>query len=421
MTGTVTAGDLSAVDVFVVMLPDDAFTAAEATAIGDFAANGGTLLLMGEQGGFAPTENGYLDGLLAGLGSAMSLDGNSLDTSGLQNTGAGQIVSQPGLTDDVLVVNYGNVSSISGVSSANELFLTSNLLSLWGGFESIGNGRIILLGDTNMVSNLEDTVGNDNHVFFSNLVGIDTQNTSVKVLTSALAGMIANADADNDLNAFYLDAGITSSLWAGEVSDESLAGAELFVVMVPDDAFTVSELTAMDDFLFAGGRILFMGEQQGFAPVENAYINSALSSVGSAMTLDLASLDAMGLQDTVAGQIQTHPYNTGVGLVNYGNTNSISGVPVGGGLDGELFRATDLTSVWGAVEVLAGGGTVILLADLNMLSNIEDELDNDNHVFFLNIAPLPTSPVELPLMGPLGVLALAGLLAWVGAGAARRR
>lgn len=324
MTGTVTAGDLFGVDVFIVMLPDDAFTAAEEAAISSFAVNGGTLLLMGDQGGFAPTEDGYLDGLLAGLGSAMSLDANSLDTSGLQNTGAGQIILQAGLTDDVSIVNYGNVSSISGVSPANELFLTSNLLSLWGGFEGIGNGRIILLGDTNLVSNLEDTVGNDNHVFFSNLVGIDTQNTSVKVLTSALAGTIANADADNDLNTFYLAAGITSSLWAGVVSDESLASAELLVVMLPDDAFSASELTALDDFLVAGGRILFIGEQDGFAVAENAHINAALAFVGSSMTVDLVSLDATGLQDTVQGQIKTHPYNPGVAVVNYGKTRTRS-------------------------------------------------------------------------------------------------
>lgn len=64
---------------------------------------------------------------------------------------------------------------------------------------------------------------------------------------------------------------------------------------------------------------------------------------------------------------------------------------------------------------------MILLADLNMLSNIEDTAGNDNHVFFLNIAPAQASAADLPLMAPLGVLGLAGVLAWVGAGAVRRR
>ena len=165
LTGTVTAGDLVGVDVFVVMLPDDAFTAAELTALADFASNGGTLLLMGEQDGFAAAENAHLNAALSSLGSAMSLDAASLDTAGLQDTVSGQIVAQPGLTDGVLVVNYGNVNSISGVSPSREIFLASDLSSVWGGFEPIANGRIVLLADVNVVSNLEDTVANDNHVF----------------------------------------------------------------------------------------------------------------------------------------------------------------------------------------------------------------------------------------------------------------
>lgn len=419
LTGTVTAAELAGVDLFVAMLPDDAFSTAELDDLASFVANGGTLLLMGEQDGFAATENGYLNGALASLGSAMLLDMASLDVppANLLDTVPGQIVPQQGLTNGVSIINYGNVNSISGVSPAREIFLASDLSSVWGGFEPDGNGRIILIAEVNIISNLEDTAGNDNHVFLANLAGIETQNTSVKVLTSVKAGMIAVGDGDNDLNDFYQAAGISSSLWPNEVTDEALAGAELLVVMTPDDAFTASELSAMSAFLAAGGRILFMGDQDGFAATENLHINAALSAIGSSLSLGTSSLEP-GLQDTVSGQILAHPYNTGVALLNYGNVNTVSGVPAAGGLEGPLFLAKDLTSVWGGVDELGGGGTVILVADLNLLSNLEDEAGNDNHVFFLNIAPAPAAAA--PALGMGAGATLAALLACLGMCAGRR-
>ncbi|MDJ0847934.1 MAG: hypothetical protein QNK04_06035 [Myxococcota bacterium] len=37
------------------------------------------------------------------------------------------------------------------------------------------------------------------------------------------------------------------------------------------------------------------------------------------------------------------------------------------------------------------------MADTNLLSNLEDEVGNDNHVFFLNLAPPP--PAAVPTLG----------------------
>ena len=406
-TGALTSIDLDGVDLLVIMLPDDAFAPSELTAIGDFVGTGGELLLMGEQEAFASAENARLNALLTSLGSAMSIDMFSFD-SGFNDATGMQIVSQAGLTDNLILINYGNVNSISGVETSREMFLAANLSSVWGGYELIGESRVFLLTDVNVLSNLEDTAGNDNHIFFANLLDIQTENTGVKILTSSLAGTIVAADADNDLNSFYQEKGISSSLWPNEVTSTTLAGASLLVVMTPDDAFTGTEITAMGDFLDAGGRILFMGEQDGFAATENGYINSALAALGSSMSLGTDTIDAVGLVDTIPGQILAHPFNSGVTLLNYGNVNSVSGVPAGGGLDGELFLAQNVAEVWGGVDDLASGGSIVLVADLNLLSLIEDEAGNDNHIFFLNIAPGPASAV--PGLGsalPLLVLVLA--------------
>jgi hypothetical protein len=410
VTGTVTATALVGVDLFVAMLPDDSFSAAEITALDDFVASGGDLLLMGEQHAFAAVENGYLNALLVGVGSAMTLDSSGFD-SGFHNTIGAQIVTQPGLTDGVTLINYGNVNSLSGVSPSREIFLASNLTSVWGGFELLGSGRVILLADVNIISNLEDTAGNDNHIFFENLVEFVEQDTRVKIYTSALAGTISGADGDNDLNTFYQEAGVSSSLWHGEVSSQNLSAAELLVIMAPDDAFSPSEISAMTAFLATGGRLLFMGEQQAFAASENGYINLALSGVGSSMSLGTSSVDGPNLRDTIPGQIEEHPYNLGVDLLSYGNVNTVLGIPSGGGLDGELFLTADLSAAWGGVEELAGGGSVILVADLNLLSDLEDDASNDNHVFFLN---LQREPTFLPLLSPIGSGVLAMLLVSAG-------
>jgi len=400
-SGAVTAGELAGVDLLVAMLPDDAFIPAEITAMDGFLMNGGRILFIGEQESFASVENGHVDAALSALGSTMSLDANSLD-SGFRNTVISQIRPHP-LNAGVFLINYGNVNTISGVPPGDELFLASNLTSVWGGVETNGSGDIVLLADVNIISHIEDIAGNDNHVFFANLAGIESISTAVKILTSTLAGTIANADGDNDLDGFYLDNGISSSLVPLPITAADLTDVRLLVVMVPDDAFTGDELASMGDYLTLGGRILFMGEQNGFAATENGFINSALAALGSTMSLGTSSIDS-GLRDTMSGQILPQELNAGVFLVNYGNVNTTQGVPP----DGELFLASDLTSLWGGVEEL-GSGMVILLGDLNMISNLEDTAANDNHIFFLNLlgpgtageAGFPAQPLEVTAFDPV--------------------
>lgn len=83
--GTITAADLSGVDLFVSILSQDGFAAGETTALADYLANGGNLFLMGEnQTHFAPG-NARINTLLADLGSSMRL-GTASVTSGFQTT-----------------------------------------------------------------------------------------------------------------------------------------------------------------------------------------------------------------------------------------------------------------------------------------------------------------------------------------------
>ena len=96
----------------------------------------------------------------------------------------------------------------------------------------------------------------------------------------------------------------------------------------------------------------------------------------------------------------------------------MTGIPTAAPLDGELLRTKDLSTPFAGVEELATGGVVILVGDLNLLSNIEDEVGNDNHRFFLNLAP--AAPVfATPGLGTAAGAVLAGLLAALGRRRAR--
>lgn len=227
----------------------------------------------------------------------------------------------------------------------------------------------------------------------------------VTILRSTKAAEIGMTNgADKDLNSFYLSAGFTTSLFTGPVTDTTLAGSSLFVAMLPDKEFEASEITAMRNFLSTGGRIMFMGEANNFALAENLRINSALRDLGSGLSLGTKSLDP-GLRNTTSAQISAHPLNNGITQpINYGNVNAIEGTS-----GSALFTTTQVAGAfsWGRVESL-NGGEIVLLADTNMISNIESRLLNDNHVFFANVATASAvpEPSSLIMVG----IAASGLL-----------
>lgn len=108
---TITASALSGQDLFITARPADPFTAAETSAISDFLSGGGSVLLTGEYEPLGATGNGHINGLLAGLGSTMSiLPGTALDAPGDAFAG----ITADALTTGVGVFAYGFASAVSG-------------------------------------------------------------------------------------------------------------------------------------------------------------------------------------------------------------------------------------------------------------------------------------------------------------------
>lgn len=109
ISGNVTFADLSVVDLFFVVLPDNDLTPSEIVAMHAFLASGGDIFFLGENSNF-PNENARINNALTGLGSSLSIV-NDLFDSGFNHQA--QIASDP-YTAGVSTFSYGAPSSISG-------------------------------------------------------------------------------------------------------------------------------------------------------------------------------------------------------------------------------------------------------------------------------------------------------------------
>jgi hypothetical protein len=121
----VLASHLTTANLFIASAPNISFSASERNVITGFLNAGGTVLLLGEADAttftWGPTTNGYINNLLAGLGSNLSLISRLLDSGNQQATG-GRIATHP-LTTGVTAFSYGATSEVVG---GVPLFFTQN-------------------------------------------------------------------------------------------------------------------------------------------------------------------------------------------------------------------------------------------------------------------------------------------------------
>ena len=80
VSGPITAAALTGAELFVSIVPHAAYLAAEVAAISGFLSAGGTMFLFGENINFV-TQNGFLNALLADLGSTMSIVSGSVSNA----------------------------------------------------------------------------------------------------------------------------------------------------------------------------------------------------------------------------------------------------------------------------------------------------------------------------------------------------
>jgi len=106
-----------------------------------------------------------------------------------------------------------------------------------------------------------------------------------------------------------------------------LSGANLFISMLPATDFSPEELTVLASF---GGDILFIGDTS-LSPTDTsdyaaitARINSALSGLGSSMSLLGIPVDPNGPRVARGGRIAEDPYTLGITSFSYFTPGEIS-------------------------------------------------------------------------------------------------
>ncbi|MFO7881671.1 MAG: hypothetical protein R6U52_03920 [Kosmotogaceae bacterium] len=194
-------------DVLILPAPFNSYLASERNKIDNFLVNGGTLVAMGEYGGF--TNNVPLNTLLTSLGVDIQFMSNTInDNTNYYNYNTNPIISEfldhptTRFLDSIVLFTacsldvFGNASVVaeSTTLSAPETFLEENLGSAVPSFtqdlliepqviiavpivavDNVGTGKVIAIPDTNLFgNNVDDGTPyidvHDNFQFFYNIL-----------------------------------------------------------------------------------------------------------------------------------------------------------------------------------------------------------------------------------------------------------
>jgi hypothetical protein len=225
--------------------------------------------------------------------------------------------------------------------------------------------NIFLTGDANISDALtggQTATNPDNERFFRNLL---QGATGVSVLNTSVAFVPAPGQIANYYNTLP---GVTATLLNGTVTAADLAGRQLFVAAVPDDAFTAGELAVLNTFVSGGGSVLFLGENDSpVFDIGNAAINAALAALGSSMAIVLDQFDP-GYNQATGAAIAADPFTAGVSSFTYAAPSRVSGgTQLFFGSAGQPFFAyetvgTSVVPVPASLPLLVGGLGFIGLA-----------------------------------------------------------
>jgi hypothetical protein len=237
--------------------------------------------------------------------------------------------------------HYGKMKTQEEGSSVMRRLLLGALMILATSVAS--KADTIVSGDVNIGNGIDGSdsapVG-DNGVFFANILG-----TGTKVLLQEGYSFGSVGKAYSSIISFYTGLSVTVDVTTTALDEGDLEGANLLISAIPLNAYTASEITLMSSFLSAGNTLFFIGENDFFAQgtAANGFINDALASLGSGLSLVNANEDA-GYHTATGLQIAGNPLTTGIDAFVYAATSEVSGgTPLFFTLSGAPFIAVEAT------------------------------------------------------------------------------
>ncbi|PXW94007.1 uncharacterized protein DUF4347 [Sphaerotilus hippei] len=105
---------------------------------------------------------------------------------------------------------------------------------------------------------------------------------------------------DNDVVAYYnADPAHYSTTRLSSITSGAVSNLKLLFIEIPDAAFNATEIGVLQTFLDNGGRIMFVGEHNGYSPTQNGYISQAITQLGGSITITTLTNGAAGVNDTM--------------------------------------------------------------------------------------------------------------------------
>jgi hypothetical protein len=190
---------------------------------------------------------------------------------------------------------------------------------------------IIVSGDTNIVNGLDGQfiipIDPGNQRFFNNILAGGHRVIVQGPLGTGQTGWTSVDSSALEVNNFYNSEGINSSILSGTVTGSALAGADLFVKILPTAPSSPGEITVLRQFLSGGGTVFFVGENGHYPDFteEDTAINADLTALGSGLRINSDYYLEGEWTQITGSRIASDRFAAGVTSFSYGVTASVSG------------------------------------------------------------------------------------------------
>jgi hypothetical protein len=353
-SGNLTVSRLTPYDTLIAVGPGINYTVAERTAVQDWIAAGGSLIIMGDLVAAGAT-NDYINFLLGGLNMRLN---NSVDVPGTpltatyntlhptQEAASGYYLNNAGL------INYtGTAQPLWGINAAN-IVATA---------DDHGAGRIILTADWNGLTDAHIGSGSNRRLAINFINWLSSATARVLVLTTWAVGAPSIYRAPlpvalNELGIKYYLTGINAGALLYFNLSMHLYSWDLIIWNNPSWSVANVYLTELVDYIDAGG--LFIGS---FFEANGAPSHPLWARLG------------MQYDHTFSGEPPMYIWDGGSDIfnqpINYGDTQFTS-LP-GTTDDGDAFTVfSNATALAGlTASDTAGEATLILRNDMQTLYN----------------------------------------------------